>query len=119
MRTFPNYTPKWGLSPSTKYKILTTRFGDGYTQRGRDGINNKQESYKCTFELPFADIQRIAVFLDDHYGSEAFMWAAPNKTEAPFTCKSYSGPKQIGRAAPNHAETYYSLSLTLNRVHDI
>ena len=34
-----------GLSRAVAHRVLTAKFGDGYEQRVRDGINTKQDSF--------------------------------------------------------------------------
>lgn len=112
MRTFPDILPKRGLTPSVKFRVLTSQFGDGYSQRGRDGINNRQDRWPLTFEMP-EDMTRIVLaFLDDHGGDMAFQWAPPDEPLGMFTCKKYSGPREI-------APDYYVVKATFDRVFDL
>lgn len=55
-----------GMSRSSSSRVLTARFGDGYEQRVRDGINIKEENFSITLNnRPAADINLIAAYLDD------------------------------------------------------
>ena len=55
-----------GLSRQSKHRVLTARFGDGYEQRVRDGINTKEDMFSISFKNREAeDIALIAGFLDD------------------------------------------------------
>lgn len=55
-----------GLSRQSKHRVLTARFGDGYEQRVRDGINTKEDMFNISFKNREAeDIALIAGFLDD------------------------------------------------------
>ena len=58
-----------GLSRKSKHNVLTAKFGDGYEQRVLDGINTKQDQFSISFKnRDAADINLIAVFLDDSAG---------------------------------------------------
>ena len=102
MQTFPlDYIPRRGVLPSVKFKVRRVQFGDGYSQRGTEGVNSEQCAYPLTFALPHAQIAHIVNFLREHAGAKAFLWAMPNETLRPFTCAGYQGPKNIG---PTHSE---------------
>ena len=112
MRVFPDYLPQRGLNPKYKYEINVVKFGDGYDQRGPKGLNNEMDSYPLTFRLPDADIDIILEFLRSHKGYIAFQWTPPDRETGVFTCKAFSGPKEI---APGHSE----LKCTFDRKYDL
>ena len=59
-----------GLSRKSKHRVLTARFGDGYEQRVRDGINTKEDMFSISFNNREAeDINLIAGFLDNKAGT--------------------------------------------------
>lgn len=54
-----------GLSRQVQHRVLTAKFGDGYEQRVRDGINTKNETFSISFNnRPVDEINLIAAFLD-------------------------------------------------------
>ncbi|WP_086932194.1 phage tail protein [Agarilytica rhodophyticola] len=109
---FPNYLPKFGLQPQRLFRTHEASFGDGYSQRGKDGINNVNETWQPLFERPLADILVIVNFIDSLNGVDSFFWTPPHQPQALYTCSRYTGPRQIG-------QLYYSLSATFQRVYDL
>lgn len=54
-----------GLARQVSYSVLTAKFGDGYEQRGLNGINNKQEQISISFNnRPYREGNLIAAFFD-------------------------------------------------------
>ncbi|TEA26239.1 phage tail protein [Candidatus Schmidhempelia bombi] len=72
----------WQVAPSmsekAEPKIKTIKFGDGYEQRIKDGINNDLRSYSVTLKVAREDAQHINDFLTRHGGLHAFKWIEPN-----------------------------------------
>jgi phage-related protein len=101
-------------------RVLTAQFGDGYSQRVRDGLNTNLESWQLTFEgRTLADIAEMRAFLDARGAAEAFQWIAPdNWTTAPnvpdagnpklYLCKKWN----VKRLGGNYA----TLSATFDEV---
>lgn len=58
-----------GLQRKTKHRILTAKFGDGYEQRVKDGINSKEDMFNVSFNNRSAeDIALISGFFDEKAG---------------------------------------------------
>ena len=54
-----------GLSRQVSFSLLTAKFGDGYEQRGLNGINNKQEQLSVSFNnREYREGNLIAAFFD-------------------------------------------------------
>lgn len=54
-----------GLSRQVSYSVLTAKFGDGYEQRGLNGINNKQEQIGISFNnREYREGNLISAFFD-------------------------------------------------------
>ena len=54
-----------GLTRNVQHRVLTAKFGDGYEQRVRDGINTKNETFSLSFNNRSSDeVNLIAGFLD-------------------------------------------------------
>ncbi len=111
MRDFPDILPLRLPRTSSKFKILEVKFGDGYSQRGAAGINNKEVSYQLTFQRPYEEISLIQEFLDEHRGAESFRWSLPNLPEASYICKGYQGPLEF-------VPGWFELKCTFNLVYD-
>ena len=87
-----------GLSKTTKHRILTAQFGDGYSQRVRDGINTKIESFSISFNNRSAEeINLIAAYFDSKAGlhfvlniTDTFTSGALSESAIKVVCKEYS-----------------------------
>ena len=54
-----------GFARSTKFSTLVAKFGDGYEQRVRDGINNRQDTFDLTFaNRPPKEANLITAYFD-------------------------------------------------------
>ena len=85
-----------GLSGTTTLNVRKATFGDGYTQRAADGINNRSASYQLTFVRDAATITAILAFLDAHAGATAFYWTPLLRPQLLFTCETYTEPVKDG-----------------------
>ncbi|MFJ2989950.1 phage tail protein [Collimonas sp. NPDC087041] len=71
------WLPKNEATGTTKFDVLTARFGDGYKQTAENGINNRSESWPLTFVGNKARIMAIMNFLDSCSGARSFLWTPP------------------------------------------
>lgn len=80
------------------FRTLEASFGDGYTQKAADGINNKVQSYQisckgatrvgCGPTTPV--IQQVRAFIDELKGYQSFQWEPPGMGLLfRFTCDGY------------------------------
>jgi phage-related protein len=75
----PPYQPSYGTILKPEVKVLRADFGDGYTQRAADGINNLRLKLELGWEyLTPANADVIINFLEARGGWQAFRWAAPD-----------------------------------------
>ncbi|WP_122663498.1 phage tail protein [Pseudomonas viridiflava] len=74
---------------TTSFRNKSARFGDGYEQVAKDGINNKTQSWPLTFTGDKARAKEIEAFLDKQAGAAAFKWTEPMCEELLFRCKTY------------------------------
>ena len=100
--TFPAgiaYTPSYSSSLAKKYRVLKAEFGEGYTQRSRDGINSIQRTYNAVWNnILSANALVIKDFLDALGGADSFEWQHPEDTAAArWTCPD------------GHSETFVSV----------
>lgn len=92
------YIPSTGFSLESTPKVLSSNFGDNYSQRVGDGINNIGEEWDLTFtNRKLEDADAIISFFTQKRGTEAFLWTPPGETEqvvvlASSWKKSYSSP---------------------------
>jgi len=71
--------PDNDLTRSLKPKVRIAKFGDGYEQRGKPGVNHIEEKYKITMknrEKSVAD--DIVKFFDDKGGVSSFDFTYPD-----------------------------------------
>ncbi|CAO3459794.1 hypothetical protein [Azospirillum argentinense] len=84
--TFTPKPPLVGATVEPEFKVLSAEFGDGYSQRAPDGLNNVRETHAFTWEVPAADADYIVGFLKDRRGAEAFDYACPDGVTRQFVC---------------------------------
>jgi phage-related protein len=102
-----------GLQRQVKHRILTSKFGDGYEQRVRDGINTKEDSFSISFNnRPAEEINLIAAFLDAKAG-----------LNFELTITNYTEDEVIKVVAEEYSisypqETIHSLQTTFRRVYE-
>jgi len=70
-----NVSPDRGLKTSSKPRVLTATYGDGYEQRVAAGINNVPEVWELTWKnRTSAESNKIIKFLEEHGGVTPFDW---------------------------------------------
>ena len=99
MTTFsPTYKPDVGLAIKIKQRILEANFGDGYTQRAKDGINGRAYKVPLTWtNLQLSEANDLIDFFDAQGGFLAFNYTLPNEaTPDKFICKEYGKTYEKG-----------------------
>lgn len=84
IQTFPTTvpTPSYSLAATTKPRVQRVQFGDGYSLRMADGLNNMISSWDIQWEgLTRTEKDTIETFLRARRGYEAFYWTPPNGTQ--------------------------------------
>lgn len=76
-RTFDWDTSFDGNSGTSNFKVLSSQFGDGYEQNISVGINNRKGSWPFNLKAKKSVIVEIKTFLDEHNGSDSFLWNSP------------------------------------------
>ena len=84
MATFPAITPAYGAEKRSAPKTRVTRFGDGYEQRVRFGLNQNPKEWTLTWNnITEADADTIETFLDARADDSAsFDWTPPGESTA-------------------------------------
>lgn len=97
VETFPNYPVHYGTSVKTEIKILKADFGDGYTQRAADGLNNIKESWDVEWKNIDKDTAfEIVNFIKARKGYQGFFWTPPGFDVARiWSCKEFGGPTPV------------------------
>jgi phage-related protein len=88
MATF-NWVPVSASKTQTP-RVRSAQFGDGYSQRTADGINNKPREWQLTFTQRKTYIDAINTFLDTRSGVESFDWTDPEGHTAKYVCASWN-----------------------------
>lgn len=94
-------------------RVLKNNFGDGYTQRIKDGLNTRKEMWQLRWtNIRTDEYEAIKTFLDERDGWQAFSWTAPgNPGPLFYICEKYSHvPVWPG---------YWNLSATFEQVYDL
>jgi phage-related protein len=85
------HIPDQGAAMRPKLAVNEAVFGDGYSQRVADGINNVKQIWDLAFTLrPRTQIDAIDTFLSSHKGVSSFDWETPKGDMLRFICKTYS-----------------------------
>lgn len=86
MRELKEFTwePRTEPVGQVTFKTAQAQFGDGYTQRAANGLNNRQESWPLVFTNSKATILSISKFLDEHGGYLSFYWTSPTGLKSAF-----------------------------------
>ncbi|AOJ66465.1 phage tail protein [Burkholderia ubonensis] len=89
------WAPLLGVSGTTKFDVLVAQFGDGYSQRAPNGINNAADVWSLTFRNDDAVIDAIHAFLKSTRGAQRFEWTPPRRAKGMFVCDPQGITRQI------------------------
>lgn len=90
-----NFVPSKGFTKTVKPRVLVAQFGDGYSQRIQNGINNITEEWSLSFNSrSIEDADSMLTFFEEHAGAIGFYWTPPGESTAkavicPEWSKSY------------------------------
>ena len=100
------WIPDWNAQGSYKEDISKVRFGDGYVQRQKKGINTTMMTWSLTFNSRSeAESDAIMEFLREREGVVAFTWTPPGEDQFKWTCESYSR-NVVGAGISNISATF-------------
>lgn len=89
MATF-TWKPSRHPSRVSAPRVRSTRFGDGYEQRYRDGLNANLPSWDVSFNgMARLEADAIDAFLGAHGGADAFDWTDPRGVTGKFVCREW------------------------------
>lgn len=86
-----SWVPSNSLTRTSKPRVITGQFGDGYSQRIRLGINCTDDSWKLAF-INNSNItaDEIITFLESKGGAEAFYFTPPyTSTQYKVVCQEW------------------------------
>lgn len=108
--TLQTFTPP--IAPSSlrkqpKIRILSADFGDGYTQKTRDGMNHIRNVFEVAWDALTADQAKAIVdFFELHGGDTAFLYQGTK-----FTCEVWNDT--IGRGGIHTLSATFEQSFAL------
>lgn len=88
--------PDASVQKKVEPRVRLARFGDGYEQRVRDGINTMPQTWGLQFTGDRAEIDAIDDFLTRHGGSDSFLWTTPDGVQGHYICRSWSKQRERG-----------------------
>jgi phage-related protein len=75
------WLPTIGFTKDTTPKVKTSKFGDGYSQRVPDGINNMVQAWNLQFQAQtLTTAAAIENFLSSKQGVYNFTWTPPGES---------------------------------------
>lgn len=92
-----------GTAGDIKHAVRRAKFGDGYGQAVKDGINARASSWAVAMpNRPEDDAQEITDWLDARAG-QSFFWTPPrSNTQGRFMCSAYTlTPVEFGLQSIN------------------
>lgn len=99
-----------GNAQTSKFNVLTSKFGDGYEQNISVGINNKSSTWLFTKTGKKALILEIKAFFDAHKGADSFLWDSPLEGEVRVKAGEYNPVclgGQIWRISTTFTQVFY------------
>lgn len=84
------------------FRVLEAKFGDGYTQKGSDGIHSIERSYQVAIKsggacgsAQYSEALAAKAFLDSTFGYISFLWTPPGYVSAlRWTCAGYQESRE-------------------------
>ena len=90
MATF-TYTADFGATKKLTPKVTEIAFGDGYSQRVRNGLNTNPQTWDLSFSnRTDTEAEAIDAFLTARGGVESFDWTPYNESAGKYICKEWS-----------------------------
>jgi len=95
------YEPDNALDVTHAPRVIRAKFGDGYEQRVKDGINHDLQVWNVTYELKgYAMSQTLYSFFKGLGGVDAFVWTPPgDAVQRRFVVREFSRSLPYGATA--------------------
>ena len=108
-----------GFSRQVSFSLLKASFGDGYSQRARNGINSKREAISASFNnRHYKEGNLIAKFLDNRQGLNFDLTVTNTVTNAATETSEVIRVTCEGYNLIYINDTTISIQATLNRVYE-
>lgn len=94
--TSPRYIcPDRGYNRAASFNVLDAKFGDGYRQKFKKGVQNREETLTIRFQnRPAKEINTLFRFFKRYKGVEPFPYRVPisetSEKVIPCICRDYS-----------------------------
>lgn len=86
----PSVNPAFDIEDNRQPRLKKTEFGDGYTQRSRDGLNHDAKAVDLTWKnISVAEGEPIFAFFEARGGDEAFFYDVPFIGLVKWTAEAY------------------------------
>lgn len=96
-----------------EYRVTKTKFGNGYEQRAKDGINNIVDSWSLSWEaLNQTDMNSLSSFFDSLGGTSYFTWQAPTDSTVKKWVVSKFSIQVLGGS-------HYTVNVSIDQVYDL
>tara|TARA_R110000764_G_scaffold125849_3_gene213335 strand:- start:2806 stop:3186 length:381 start_codon:yes stop_codon:yes gene_type:complete len=111
--------PDRALSRTSAPRVIIAKFGDGYEQRLKNGINTIEEGYSLIFNNRTKEfIDDVVVFLDTMGATTAFTFTLPDSNNTTRT-----GEKDLKVVCSSYTTMYayddfYTLTAEMRRVYE-
>ncbi|HJR09808.1 MAG TPA: phage tail protein [Rhodanobacteraceae bacterium] len=85
-----------GTRADTGHRVRGAKFGDGYAQFAKDGINARASRWTVEMaNLTEDKYYEVTAFLDRNAG-RSFYWTPPTNRRGRYMCKGYSEEPALG-----------------------
>ena len=86
------WVPDYDATEESEARVSVAKYGDGYSQRVANGINNIDVKWTLAFTLRTRDeVSAIKAFLEAHDGANPFQWMPPgDATLKYYVCSKWS-----------------------------
>jgi phage-related protein len=80
----------YGASQEEEPRVRRAQFGDGYSQRVTDGLNDNMPKWSVRVVSSPVTVEAARAFLAAQKGVTAFDWTPPNGTSGKYICSRWS-----------------------------
>jgi phage-related protein len=88
----PPRAPSVQVAGQTTFRVIRTDFGDGYSQRAKDGLNTVAVEWALEWDnVTSAEVDTMVAFFDAKAGAESFFWTPPRATtQSKWLCTEHT-----------------------------
>jgi phage-related protein len=113
MTALPDIEMSYGTDMTEEYRVRRIDFGDGYSQRGMDGLNTQRQEWRVSWNgIREADAEVLRLFFRGLAGVGVIEWTPFNQTDELKWTASGFGSKPSGA-------TTFDCGVTLTQEFDL